>query len=291
MQRWQKLGIVAGGGALPLRIASACQRSGNPFHVIALKGYADPEIAAFHPAECSIAEIGRLIRILKDSDCDAVVMAGIVRRPDFSSLKPDWRGAALLPKVLAAARKGDGAILDVVVQVFESEGFIVVGAEEAAHDLFAEAGPAGSCVPGDADFRDMAKAAALIRALGPFDIGQGAVVRSGLVLAVEAAEGTDEMLARCATLPMEVKGFEPGEEAGRRGVLLKRPKPGQELRVDLPTIGVETVRGAAAAGLAGIAVEAEAALIIDRERVAEAADAAGIFVYGFSSDELTHVDD
>lgn len=286
MQRWTKLGIVAGGGNLPIRLARSCETTGRPYFVARLKGYTDPELAQFNGETIYIAEFGKMVRILKEQDCDAVVMAGIVTRPNFSQLKPDWRAAALLPKVVAAARKGDGALLNVLVEIFESEGFLVVGAEEVAGDLFAPHGAIGAVEPTERDFQDLAKAAEVVNALGSFDIGQAAVVRNGHVLAIEAAEGTDAMLQRCAALPEDMKGYEPEEEVSRRGILLKRPKPGQELRVDLPTIGIETVRGAEKAGLAGIAIEAEAGLIIDRDEVAAAADAAGIFVYGFSASDL-----
>lgn len=285
-RRWDKLGIIAGGGALPAQLCAACERDGAPFALIRLLGYADEALTGYPGHDCGLAEVGKVVRTLHAEGCDAVVMAGLVRRPNLASLTPDWRGAALLPKVVAAARRGDGALLDVLVETFEAEGFAVVGAEEVAGGLAAPAGPLGRHAPTDADRADMAKAAEVVAALGPFDVGQGAVVRAGLVLAIEAAEGTDLMLDRCAGLPPEVRGFEPGEAEARRGVLLKRPKPGQELRVDLPTIGAETVSRAADAQLAGIAVEAGVALVLDRAGVARAADEAGLFVYGFEAAEL-----
>ncbi|MEM9421397.1 MAG: UDP-2,3-diacylglucosamine diphosphatase LpxI [Pseudomonadota bacterium] len=285
-KKWTKVGIVAGGGDLPLRLVQACKEAGQDWHLIRLEGYADEALAGFPGDDCGIAAIGKIIRQLKQSECDAVAMAGIVRRPDFSTLRPDWRGVSLLPKVVKAARQGDGALLNVLVGMFEEEGFTVLGAEEVAAPLKAPTGPLGAHHPTSLDFADMHKAAELVAAIGPFDVGQGAVVRNGFVLAVEAAEGTDSMLIRCANLPQEVRGFEPGEVQRARGVLLKRPKPGQERRVDLPTIGVETVKGAAAAGLAGIAVEGDGALVIDRAAVVEAADDAGIFIYGATIAEL-----
>ena len=285
-RRWEKLAILAGGGALPLRLAEACEARGAPFTVVRLAGYADDGLARFGGPECGIAEVGKAVRLLREAGCDALVMAGTVRRPNLARLTPDWRGAALLPKIVAAARRGDGALLDVLVETFEAEGFIVVGADEVSGALTAGPGPLGAVAPTDADRADIAKAAALVGALGPFDVGQGAVVRAGLVLAIEAAEGTDAMLDRCASLPPEVRGHEPGEAPARRGVLLKRPKPGQELRVDLPTIGAETVRRAAAADLAGIAIEADVALVLDRDAVIRAADEAGLFVYGFTGADL-----
>ena len=285
-RRWDKLGIIAGGGALPASLARACEAAGAPYTVLRLSASAGEEMDPFGGHEVGLGEVGKAVRLLKAEGCDAVVMAGVVRRPNFASLTPDWRGAALLPKVVAAARRGDGALLDVLVQTFEAEGFLVVGAEEVAGTLEADSGAIGALVPDERAWADMRKAADLVAALGPFDIGQGAVVRGGLVLAVEAAEGTDAMLERVAALPAEVKGFEPGEAQGARGVLLKRPKPGQELRVDLPTIGTRTVRRAAEARLAGIAVEAGLSLILDREAVAHAADEAGLFVYGFTAAEI-----
>jgi hypothetical protein len=276
MRKWSKLGLVAGGGDLPLRLAAAAAKTGG-VHVVRLEGLAAPALRAFPGEDCGLAEAGRIIRSLKDAACDAVALAGVVRRPDFKNLKPDWRGAALLPRLIAAAAKGDGALLGVLVDTFEAEGFLVVGAEEVMANLAAPAGPFGRLRPDEEAWRDIRKGAALVAALGPFDVGQAAVVSRGFVVAIEAAEGTDAMLERSARLRAA---------QGRAGVLLKRPKPGQELRVDLPVVGAETIRRAAAAGLAGVAVEAGAALVIDLEATAAAADEHGLFAYGFSPAEL-----
>lgn len=277
MARWRKLGVIAGGGALPLRIAEACKAAGEDLFLIRLAGNADPGLAAYPGEDCAIGEAGKIIRSLKQADCDAAVYAGIVKRPDFLSLKADWRGAALLPKIIKAAARGDGAILSVLVETLEAEGLLVVGADEVVEDVACKAGPIGQLTPTADQYADIRKAAAIIQTLGPFDVGQGAVVANGFVLAIEAAEGTDAMLDRCADL-------ENG--ASRGGVLVKRPKPGQELRIDLPVIGAETVRRAAKAGLAGIAVEAGHAIVIDRAEVAALADEAKMFVFGFSLQDL-----
>lgn len=277
MARWRKLGIIAGAGVLPRLLAEA---AGETF-VVRLAGVTDEVYPAASSAECGMAEAGKIIRVLREAGCDAVTLAGLVRRPDFSKLKPDWRGASLLPRVVAAAGKGDGALLNVLVETLDGEGFLVVGAEEVLASLAAPEGPLGGLTPGPGHWGDIRKAAAIIDALGPFDVGQAAVVASGFTLAIEAAEGTDGVLARCASLPASARG---GEE--RNGVLVKRPKPGQERRVDLPTVGVETLKGAYAAGLAGIAVEAGATLVIDREAVRREADRLGLFVYGFTPAEL-----
>lgn len=280
---WRRLGIIAGGGTLPLRIAEAERAKGQDPFVIRLS--ADDALGAFAGVDLSISEFGAILKRLKAEKCDAVCFAGQVQRPNFAKLRPDWRGAKLLPKVVSAARKGDGAILDLIVETFEAEGFLVIGAEEAAGNLKLSTGPLTEQRPSTEDLEDIAKGVALVEALGPFDVAQGVVVRRGFVLAVEAAEGTDAMLDRCAALPEDLKGFEPGQEGTNVGVLVKTPKPGQELRVDLPTIGAKTVEKAAAAGLAGIAVGAERALIVDRAAVEDAARKAGIFVYGFTPDE------
>ncbi len=284
MQRWTKLGIIAGGGGLPVKIAAACRARGDDYYIVRLKGFADAVLDQLPGIDCALGEAGKLLRSLKSESCDAVVFAGIVTRPDFKNISVDWRGAALLPKLVTASRRGDGAILNVLVKMIESEGMLVVGADEVAGDLTAPSGPLGAHSPADMDIKDIQKAAQVINALGPFDIGQGAVVANGLVLAVEAAEGTDAMLQRCAEMPDLLK--QDSQSGDPRGVLVKRPKPGQELRVDLPAIGPETVRRAIAAGLNGIAVEAGVALVIDSQEIVRLADQANIFIYGFVASEL-----
>ncbi|MCG8440527.1 MAG: UDP-2,3-diacylglucosamine diphosphatase LpxI [Caulobacterales bacterium] len=278
--RWRKLGVIAGGGELPARVAEACVRGGRPVFVIALESFAETaEIGRYPHAWAGVGQIGRQLELLKDAGCDAVAFAGVVRRPDFAALKLDWRGARLLPQAVAAAGKGDDALVRFVVGAFEREGYVVVGADEAAGALTAPEGALGACAPDPAHEGDIAQAFRVAQILGAEDVGQGAVVCDGLVLAVEAQEGTDRMLARVAELPAELRGA-PG---ARRGVLAKIAKPGQERRVDLPTMGVRTVEGAARAGLAGIALEAGAAFVIDRDAVVRAADAAGLFVVGVAA--------
>ncbi len=278
---WRKLGIITGGGALPLKLAAACRNKDIPTFLIRLEGAADKAADEFSGADCAIGEAGKIIRLLKEEACDAVAMAGVVKRPDFKSIKADWRGAALLPRIISAAARGDGALLNVLVDTLEAEGFTVVGADDVAVELAAGHGTFTSIAPTTEQLSDIRKAAAVVAALGPFDVGQGAVVANGLVLAVEAAEGTDAMLARVGELPSATRG------GPRSGVLVKRPKPGQEVRVDLPTIGAQTVRLAADAGLAGIAVEAGRALFLDEEEAVAIAHERGLFVYGFTQQELT----
>jgi len=173
-------------------------------------------------------------------------------------------------------------LLRVFVEAAEEAGFSVIGAEQACPEILAGAGPLGAHAPDERALKDIARAAQVAAAVGAWDIGQGVVVSHGVVLAVEAQEGTDRMLARVAELPEAVKGV--GQ--ARRGVLVKRPKPGQERRIDMPTIGLATVQAAASAGLAGVAVEAGGALVLQRAQALELADAAGLFVYGFAPETV-----
>ena len=279
----KKLGLIAGGGELPVRLARQCVTSGRPLFVLRLKGMADPELAAFDGADVGIAELGKGFSALKGAGCEAVCFAGIVKRPDFSALKPDFRGLKALPGVIASARHGDDALLRFLLGEFEAEGFSVEGAHDVAAGMTLPRGPLGKLAPGAPHMTDVHKAFHVAGEIGRLDVGQGAVVCEGLVLAVEAQEGTDAMLDRCAGLPETLRGTLDK----RRGVLAKRPKPIQEQRVDLPAIGVATVRGAAKAGLAGIVGEAGKVLVLDHAAVAQAADECGLFVYGFDPLDLT----
>ncbi len=271
-----KLGLIAGGGSLPVEIAQHCERSGRPLFVIRLKGFAGTDLSPYAGAEVSLAEIGKCMKALKRAGCRSICLAGNVARPDFTSLVPDLRGLMLLPKVVAGARKGDDALLRVLVGEFEREGFHVEGAHDVMEDLTLAAGPLGAHQPSDEDLADARRALHVARAIGALDVGQAAVVSHGLVLAVEAQEGTDALLKRVAELPAHLRG-RPG--AGQ-GVLAKAPKPIQETRVDLPTIGLATVQGVARAGLSGIVGEAGRLLVLDREATIALADELGVFILG-----------
>jgi UDP-2,3-diacylglucosamine hydrolase len=271
-----RLGVVAGGGALPLTVARRCEAEGRSFFVVRIKGFADEALARYEGAESRIGEFGRTIKLLKAAGCEAVCFAGMVQRPDFRDMKPDLKGAAVLPGMIAAAAKGDDALLRYVLGVFEAEGFAIEGADQVLGGETLPAGPLGRHAPDEAALADVRKALEVARAAGELDIGQGAVVCDGLVLAVEAQEGTDAMLARVAGLPETLRG----RSDARRGALAKAPKPIQDERVDMPVIGVRTLEGAAAAGLAGVAGMAGKLILIDREAIIETADRLGLFVWG-----------
>jgi len=276
----RKLGLIAGGGALPLSLAARCAATGRPLFVARLKGMADPDLAPYAGADIGIAEIGKLFSTLRQEGCEAVCFAGVVKRPDFAALKPDLRGLALLPGVVAAARHGDDALLRHLLGLFEREGFAIEGAHEVDQAMTLPLGPLGRYRAGPEHSADLAQAVAAARTLGGFDIGQAVVVAGGLVLAVEAQEGTEAMLRRCAELPAHLRGS-PG---ARVGVLVKWPKPIQDRRVDLPVFGLDTIERAAAAGLAGIAGEAGGVLLLQRDALIGAADRLGLFIEGMASD-------
>ncbi|MDO9335486.1 MAG: UDP-2,3-diacylglucosamine diphosphatase LpxI [Caulobacter sp.] len=272
----KKLGLIAGAGGLPAEIADHCRRAGRPYFVIRLKGIADDATLGHPSEEIGIAELGKTFKVLKREQCEAVCFAGVVARPDFSALKPDIRGVAALPGIIAAARHGDDALLRRILDEFAREGFAIEGVQEAVGAMTLPLGLLGRQGPAPEHRPDIERALEVAREIGRLDVGQGAVVCNGLVLAVEAQEGTDSMLRRVADLPVALRG-QPG---AFKGVLAKAPKPIQELRVDLPTIGVATIRGAAKAGLAGVVGEAGRLLIVDREAVIACADEFGLFVLG-----------
>ncbi len=271
-----KLGLVAGGGTLPLHLARHCLATGRALFVLRLAGSSGPELSQFEGLDVGIGQFGRSVDALKAAGCEAVCFAGIVARPDFSRLRPDGRGLALLPGALAAAHRGDDALLSFMLGAFENTGLRVEGADHVMSQLLLAEGALGARKAARSDRADIQRGVAAARAIGDLDIGQAAVSCRGLVLALEAQEGTDEMLRRVARLPQAIRGS--GKR--RRGVLVKVCKPRQDRRVDLPTIGPVTIDLAAEAGLAGVAGEAGRLLVLDREAVRAKADSYGLFVVG-----------
>ena len=270
------LGILAGGGTLPARVAEAAMAAGRAVFIVGLEGHADPRILAPFPHEfIRFGAAGRIIAALREHGCQELVMIGPVRRPSLLHLRPDIEAAKILARIGRAAFAGDNGLLAAVIKILHEEGFSVIG----AHTILSQAlGPRGlltRAAPDAAAMADIGRAVVVARALGAVDVGQGCVVQGGLVLAVEAAEGTDAMLSRCAALA----------RTGPGGVLVKWVKPGQDRRADLPTIGPATLRAAAAAGLRGVAFEAGGTILADRPALIAGADAAGLFLLGLDPDD------
>ena len=271
-----RLGLIAGGGGLPQAVAQRCEAEGRPIYIVRLEGFADPHLARWPGGDFGMAQIGAILKALKAEGCKAVCLAGIVNRPDFKTLKPDFKGATLLPGIIAAAAKGDDALLRKILSAFEAEGFIVEGADDILGGETLPPGPLGRVTPTPEQLEDLKKALYVAEKTGELDIGQGAVVCDGLVLAVEAQEGTDAMLRRVADLPVDLRGA----VTDRRGALAKAPKPIQDLRVDMPVIGARTLELAAQAGLSGVGGVAGRLILIDRPAIIETADRLGLFVWG-----------
>lgn len=277
----KKLGLIAGGGDLPSSVAARCNEEGRPLYVIRLDGFADDSMAAWPGETIGMAQIGAILKTLRREQCEAVCLAGYVKRPDFKALKPDLKGASLLPGIIAAATKGDDALLRKILGVFEGEGFAVEGADDILGSHMLAQGAMGRISPDEKQMHDIMKAVHVAEKSGELDIGQGAVVVDGLVLAVEAQEGTDLMLQRVASLPQDLRG-----RAGKpKGVLAKAPKPIQDVRVDMPVIGPRTIELAAVAGLAGIAGYEGRLIVMDLDATREAADRHGLFVWGLATGE------
>ena len=271
------LGILAGGGSLPFQVASAARASGRAVFVVGLEGFVEAARLPPWPHEViRMGAMGRILTALRASGCQDVVMIGPVRRPSLFDMRPDAMGTKILARIGRAAFAGDDGLLAAVIKVLGEEGFRVLGAHEILQEALGPRGLLTRAVPDAAAMADIDRGVKVARALGLVDVGQGCVVQQGFVLAVEAVEGTDAMLARCGPLARSAPG----------GVLVKVVKPGQERRVDLPTIGPDTVAAAAAAGLRGIAFEAGGALLVDRDATVVAADKTGLFLLGLDPEQI-----
>jgi UDP-2,3-diacylglucosamine hydrolase len=265
-----RLGIIAGGGALPRRLIECSRDAGRDVFVLAVEGAAEPATVEGVPhAWCRLGAAATGLALLRQNRVTELVLAGGVRRPSLGSLRPDWRAARLFARVGYRAL-GDDGLLSAVVKELEREGFRVIGADQLLDRALVSEGPLGRFRPDPQAQADIERGLRVARTLGALDVGQAVIVQQGLVLGVEAIEGTDELLRRCAALRREALG----------GVLVKVEKPGQEPRADRPTIGLRTVGLAAETGLRGIAVEANATIVLDRDEVVRAADSAGLFLVG-----------
>ena len=269
------IGIVAGGGRLPLLLAESLAARGRGVHIVGLGDEADAGIARYRHTRVRWGEVGRMLQALRRAGCREVVIAGTVRRPDLWQLRPDAGLLAALPRVLGLLAGGDDHVLTRVVAFFENAGFRVLGADQVAPELLSPAGRIGGPDLDGQARRDAALGFAVRRALRRIDTGQAVVVAGGRVLAIEGVEGTDAMLLRLAA--------GRGSEL-RSGVLAKGPKPGQELRVDMPAIGPRTIANARAAGLAAVVVEAGAVLLLDAAHTLHVAAAERCAVHGLPVD-------
>lgn len=265
-----RLGILAGGGRVPEEIAAAAVARGWPVHVVGIDGEVDGTFPGVAVTRVNWGQIGRMLRTFRENRCTHLVIVGRVSRPDMTKLKPDFGLVRAIPSILRImASGGDDGVLRGVIRFFEGNGLTVLGPADVAPEMAVALGPLGSRSPSAGDEADIAKGFAVVRLLGAFDVGQSVVVRGGTITTIEGAEGTDRMLSRVAP-----------QAGGPQGVLVKRPKPQQDMRVDMPVIGPHTVSNSARAGLSGIAVLAGQVLVTQRADVLARAEQEALFVVG-----------
>jgi DUF1009 family protein len=271
------VGLIAAGGVMPFAVADAMVARGLTPVLFALKGTCDPKpVERFRHHWIALGQLGRLAKLLRAEGCRDLLFIGSLVRPSLKEIRIDLTTLRALGQIWASFRGGDDHLLSGIGRIFERDGFRMLGIKDVAPDLLVPDGTLTRIQPGDAFAADIDKGRAVLQALGPFDIGQAVVVIDGHVVAVEDIEGTDGLLARVGRLREQGRIRSPA----RRGVLVKAPKSGQDLRFDLPTIGPRTVEGASAAGLAGIAVVAGHTLLAEPQEMIAAADHAGLFVTG-----------
>src|ERR1700675_3711654 len=271
------IGLIAAGGVMAFAVADSLVARGlNPV-VFALKGACDPvRVARFRHHWIAVGQVGRAMKLFRAENCRDLVFIGTLVRPALSEVRLDWGTLRVLGRVWAAFRGGDDHLLSGIGRILEQDGFRMVGIKDVAPDLLMPEGCITLKAPDQAAAADIARGREVLGALSPFDIGQATIVIDGHVVAVEDIEGTDGLLARVARLRSE------GRIRARpaRGVLVKAPKRGQDLRFDLPTIGPRTIDAAVKAELAGVAIVAGNTIVVEPQSMIEAADAAGLFVTG-----------
>lgn len=270
MSEIRKVGLIAGSGMMPVQIIKSCKERGLDIAVAGLIPFADEAAFASVPyVMAKMGEAGKILKFFKEQGVVDIVMAGGIKRPSFKELIPDWEGAKIVAK-LAMKKLGDDGLFRAVIAEIESRGMKVRGIEEVVPEMMFHEGVYGKVKPSKDDMDDIERGILVAKALGGVDVGQAVVVQEGMVLAVEAAEGTDMMLARAEMV----------KKQGKAPVMVKIKKPGQDTRTDMPAMGLQTIEQLKKYGMGGIAVEAGGILVIEREEVIKMADAAGIFIIG-----------
>lgn len=271
----RKIGLVAGSGMMPVEIIRSCRERGIEMCVAGLLPWADEDV--FQDVEhlmARIGEAGKILKFFKEHGVRDLVLAGGIKRPSLKELIPDFEAVKILAKIAVKKQSDDGLFRAVIAEI-ESRGYHVCGIEEVVPEMLFQEGVYGRIKPSSDDMDDIRRGIGVAHALGAVDVGQAVVVQEGMVLAVEAAEGTDAMLSRASSL----------KKPGKAPVMVKIMKPGQDTRVDMPAIGIQTVEQLSKYGIGGIAVEAGGILVIERQAVIATADAAKIFIIGMKIKE------
>jgi UDP-2,3-diacylglucosamine hydrolase len=270
------LGIIAGSGTLPKEVIENCLKEKRKLFVVAFTGITEKASVKQAPhVWLHLGKVGEAIRQLKKAGVKELVLVGRVGRPSFASLKMDYTAIKLLANLARLSSQGDDAVFSAIIRFLESYRFKVIGVDKVLKSLLMPEGILGKISPDRIAQNDIRLGAKTALAIGKLDIGQAVIIQRGMILGVEGAEGTDRLISRCKELKQEGPG----------GVLVKMKKPGQDARVDLPSIGIHTVENAYASGLRGIAVEAGGSLILGREKVVKRANELGIFLAGISPQE------
>jgi DUF1009 family protein len=270
MSEITKLGLIAGGGMMPVEIINHCRQKGIDVFAVGLEPFASEEALKEVPhIFARIGEAGKIENALKKHDVRDIVFAGGIKRPSLKEMMPDWEGVKILAK-LAIKKMSDDSLFRAVIAEVEARGFRLLGIEEVVPEMMFSKGLYGKIKPSDEDMDDIKRGIEVAKVLGQVDVGQAVVVQEGMVLAVEAVEGTDMMLSRAASV----------KKSGKAPVMVKIKKPGQETRTDMPAMGLQTIEQLKKYGIKGIAVEAGGILLIEREKVIKMADKAGIFIVG-----------
>lgn len=270
----RKLGILAGGGILPIQLAQECKSQGIELFIVGFDGQTSEELRKnYQHLWTGLGAAGSIIRTLKQEGIKDLVMAGSIRRPWLSELKPDLKGLEILTRI-GVSSFGDNSLLTLLKKELEKEGFTLHGVQKFASGMLAKEGALSRRQPNEQEKSSINKGLEASQVLGGLDIGQSVIVQDGVILGVEAAEGTDALIQRCAALQKRSGG----------AILVKTCKPQQDRDLDLPTIGPDTLRQAGEAGLSGIVVQTGAALVLDPQTVAEIADTYNMFVLGVTLD-------
>ena len=275
------LAIVAGDGDLPKLLAEDCARTGRDYVVVLFAGFAPDWVAGRPVIKAEFEKPARMFKALRAGGFAHVTFAGAMQRPQLSLLKFDLKFWRLAPKLLPAMKSGDDVTLRTITAIFEAEGMEVIGAHDVLESLLAPSGIQTVAKISKADWVDIKRGLDIAQASGRMDVGQGAVVAQGICLGVESIQGTDAMLGFVAQTGDRFKL----NKKGAKGVLCKVPKPGQDWRVDLPSIGAGTIESAAKAGLAGVAVQAGGVLVLGLEETVAKADELGLFLVGVARDD------
>lgn len=275
----RKLGVIAGGGDLPFQLLSVCKDKGIEPYIIGFKGQTDPELMnEYNHLWLELGAVGKVISFFKCNDVKDLVLIGKVKRPPFTKIKPDIKAVKILSRIGLRAL-GDNDLLQLLKLELEGEGFKLHGVQDFCDGLLVKEGAVGSFEPHDDDWNSINFGLKASQVNGALDIGQSVIVQNGMIVGVEAVEGTDALIDRC-------KGL---QQKGRGGILVKTRKPQQDEKLDMPTVGVQTIENAYKAGLSGIVIQANNVIVVDIKNVAKYADKYKLFIIAVNIEDKVNI--